>query len=57
MSTTNLPPAVTHTASLLPKLVTTLREGDGLVAFRADFPAGLTVAVVALHLAQNPSRA
>ncbi len=50
MSTTNLPPAVTHTASLLPKLVTTLREGYGLAAFRADFPAGLTVAVVALPL-------
>ncbi|MCB1509820.1 MAG: SulP family inorganic anion transporter [Hyphomicrobiaceae bacterium] len=34
----------------LPKLVTTLREGYGLDAFRRDALAGLTVAVVALPL-------
>lgn len=36
---------------LLPKLVTTLREGYGLAALRADAIAGLTVAIVALPLA------
>ncbi|OYQ36216.1 sodium-independent anion transporter [Niveispirillum lacus] len=36
---------------LLPKLVTTLREGYGLAALRADAVAGLTVAIVALPLA------
>ena len=35
---------------LLPKLVTTLREGYGLAALRADAIAGLTVAIVALPL-------
>lgn len=34
----------------LPKLVTVLREGYGLGAFRADAVAGLTVAIVALPL-------
>jgi len=33
-----------------PKLVTVLREGYGLTAFRADALAGLTVAIVALPL-------
>jgi SulP family sulfate permease len=33
-----------------PKLVTVLREGYGLAAFRADVVAGLTVAIVALPL-------
>lgn len=35
---------------ILPKLVTVLREGYDLSAFRADAAAGLTVAVVALPL-------
>ena len=35
----------------IPKLVTTLREGYDLAAFRADFIAGTTVAIVALPLA------
>ena len=35
----------------VPKLVTALREGYSLAAFRADFFAGLTVAIVALPLA------
>ena len=34
----------------LPKLLTVLREGYGLAAFRADAIAGLTVAIVALPL-------
>ena len=34
----------------MPKLVTVLREGYGLAAFRADAMAGLTVAIVALPL-------
>src|SRR3954463_14710287 len=34
----------------MPKLVTVLREGYGLAAFRADVVAGLTVAIVALPL-------
>ncbi|GMV61602.1 MAG: sodium-independent anion transporter [Parvibaculum sp.] len=34
----------------MPKLVTVLREGYGFSAFRADFIAGLTVAIVALPL-------
>ncbi|CAN5922981.1 SulP family inorganic anion transporter [soil metagenome] len=34
----------------VPKLVTVLREGYGLAAFRADAVAGLTVAIVALPL-------
>src|SRR5258708_23434103 len=34
----------------MPKLVTVLREGYGLGAFRADVVAGLTVAIVALPL-------
>ena len=34
----------------MPKLVTVLREGYGLAAFRADAVAGLTVAIVALPL-------
>lgn len=34
-----------------PKLVTVLREGYGLAAFKADAVAGLTVAIVALPLA------
>ena len=33
-----------------PKLVTVLREGHGLADLRADAPAGLTVAIVALPL-------
>jgi SulP family sulfate permease len=36
---------------LLPKLVTVLREGYRFADFRADFIAGLTVAIVALPLA------
>ncbi|WP_339830157.1 SulP family inorganic anion transporter [uncultured Parvibaculum sp.] len=36
---------------MVPKLVTVLREGYGFAAFRADFIAGLTVAIVALPLA------
>jgi sulfate permease, SulP family len=36
--------------SFQPKLVTTLREGYGLSAFRKDAIAGLTVAIVALPL-------
>src|ERR1044071_8155629 len=35
---------------LLPKLATTLHEGYGVSALRADCAAGLTVAVVALPL-------
>jgi sulfate permease, SulP family len=35
----------------VPKLVTALREGYSLATFRADFFAGLTVAIVALPLA------
>lgn len=35
----------------VPKIVTSLREGYGLNDFRADFLAGLTVAIVALPLA------
>ena len=31
----------------MPKLVSVLREGYGLAAFRADVTAGLTVAIVA----------
>ena len=34
----------------MPKLVSVLREGYGLAAFRADAVAGLTVAIVALPL-------
>ena len=34
----------------MPKLVTVLREGYGVAAFRADVIAGLTVAIVALPL-------
>lgn len=37
-------------ALFMPKLVTVLREGYGLAAFRADAIAGLTVAIVALPL-------
>lgn len=37
-------------ALFAPKLVTVLREGYGLAAFRADAVAGLTVAIVALPL-------
>ena len=37
-------------ALFMPKLVTVLREGYGLAAFRADVAAGLTVAIVALPL-------
>ncbi|MFE3839049.1 SulP family inorganic anion transporter [Pseudogemmobacter sonorensis] len=37
-------------AELLPKLVTTLREGYGRADLRADAMAGLTVAIVALPL-------
>lgn len=37
-------------ALFVPKLVTVLREGYGLAAFRADAVAGLTVAIVALPL-------
>lgn len=37
-------------ALFAPKLVTVLREGYGLAAFRADAIAGLTVAIVALPL-------
>jgi len=45
-------PAPPPSSSLLvPKLVTVLREGYGFAAFRADFIAGLTVAIVALPLA------
>ena len=35
---------------LMPKLITVLGEGYGLASFRADFIAGLTVAIVALPL-------
>lgn len=42
---------VSLSRELLPKLVTTLREGYGLAALRADAIAGLTVAIVALPLA------
>jgi SulP family sulfate permease len=35
----------------VPKLVTALREGYGIAHLRADFAAGLTVAIVALPLA------
>ncbi|MGQ0585225.1 MAG: SulP family inorganic anion transporter [Reyranella sp.] len=37
-------------ALFVPKLVSVLREGYGLAAFRADAMAGLTVAIVALPL-------
>ncbi len=37
-------------ALYVPKLVTVLREGYGIAAFRADAVAGLTVAIVALPL-------
>ena len=37
-------------ALFVPKLVSVLREGYGLAAFRADAVAGLTVAIVALPL-------
>ncbi|MDX5364992.1 MAG: sodium-independent anion transporter, partial [Alphaproteobacteria bacterium] len=36
----------------IPKLVTVLREGYRFADFRADFIAGLTVAIVALPLAR-----
>jgi SulP family sulfate permease len=51
-STINAPKraAPSLTALFMPKLVTVLREGYGLAAFRADFTAGLTVAIVALPL-------
>ena len=45
------PPAVPLWHLYVPKLITTLREGYGLADFRADFVAGLTVAIVALPLA------
>jgi SulP family sulfate permease len=41
---------VPSSALFAPKLVTVLREGYGLAAFRADAIAGLTVAIVALPL-------
>ena len=42
--------SVSSPALFAPKLVTVLREGYGLAAFRADVVAGLTVAIVALPL-------
>ncbi|MDO8837954.1 MAG: SulP family inorganic anion transporter [Parvibaculum sp.] len=42
---------VPQSSLMIPKLVTVLREGYGFAAFRADFIAGLTVAIVALPLA------
>jgi len=44
------PAAPSFSGLFTPKLVTVLREGYGLAAFRADAVAGLTVAVVALPL-------
>jgi sulfate permease, SulP family len=44
------PPQPTFTELFTPKLVSVLREGYGLAAFRADAIAGLTVAIVALPL-------
>ncbi len=43
--------ASTHWRLLVPKLVTTLRQGYGLRSLQADAIAGLTVAIVALPLA------
>ncbi|WP_019171174.1 SulP family inorganic anion transporter [Pseudaminobacter salicylatoxidans] len=49
--TLSSPPARPSFAELYtPKLVTVLREGYSLTNFRADFMAGLTVAIVALPL-------
>jgi sulfate permease, SulP family len=44
------PPRPTFAEMFTPKLVTVLREGYDLAAFRADAVAGLTVAIVALPL-------
>ena len=43
--------ASTHWRLLVPKLITTLRQGYDLRSFQADAIAGLTVAIVALPLA------
>ncbi|MFY7958616.1 MAG: SulP family inorganic anion transporter [Elsteraceae bacterium] len=43
--------APAHWRLLVPKLITTLRQGYGLRSFQADAIAGLTVAIVALPLA------
>lgn len=43
--------ASAHWRLLVPKLITTLRQGYGLRSFQADAIAGLTVAIVALPLA------
>jgi len=40
-----------NAGAFTPKLITALSEGYGLTRFRADFVAGLTVAIVALPLA------
>jgi SulP family sulfate permease len=45
-----LDPAAGQRARFLPKIVTTLAEGYGPAALRADLLAGLTVAIVALPL-------
>ena len=42
--------AAAERGEMLPKLVTTLREGYGPPQLRADLMAGLTVAIVALPL-------
>jgi sulfate permease, SulP family len=44
------PPRPDFVEQFTPKLVSVLREGYGLAAFRADAIAGLTVAIVALPL-------
>ena len=46
----NRPPRPTFAEMFTPKLVSVLREGYDLAAFRADAIAGLTVAIVALPL-------
>src|SRR5690606_139211 len=47
---TTMPDGASAAHLYRPKLVTVLREGYGVRAFRADIAAGLTVAVVALPL-------
>lgn len=46
----DVPPQPSFAELFTPKLVTVLREGYSLAAFRADAIAGLTVAIVALPL-------
>lgn len=50
LSRRDVPPQPTFAELFAPKLLTVLREGYSLAAFRADAVAGLTVAIVALPL-------